>query len=152
MAVQNSTQAALVPTAVSAPARSLRPTEKHGRQRILYANFAASAYVWAQNDFGVVGTLPKGARITLVQIVAGAFGAGVTLDVGLFTRLDNVAQTGTENAIVAAQAVASAVTLVLNPLNLDTELATDSIVGIKFEGGNPADNIALTIAITYVID
>lgn len=146
----------------------IKANELHGRVRIAYFQFQAdrdaTGGVVAQNDTVRLAQLPEGARLIGGTIKHGAFGASVTLDLGL-RGLDNSGFI--TKAITGGGAVADDPDAIATDLDvaaagqkaLFEEAAylfyeTDKEVELycTFEGANPADNVELSGVIHYVVD
>lgn len=115
----------------------------HGQLGVLIATTPATA-AWAQNDTFVIGRLTKGTRIlSSSKVKHGAFGASVTMDVGV-----RDATTGTvidADGLAAALNVAAAGTkevsggALLQPAGYIC--TADVVVYATLAGANPTDDI-----------
>lgn len=143
----------------------LKPNELGGRKRIAYFSFkadrdAASAVV-AQNDSVNLCNIPAGARLIGGKVRSGAFGASVTLDLGLKGAdgsgyLDVAATSVADDpdAVATNVDISSAVVFELfeEPAYRYYETEKELILTCLFEGANPADNVELAGHIEYVVD
>lgn len=142
----------------------LKTNELHGRVRMAYFQFQAdrdaTALVVAQNDDVRLCQIPAGARLLGGEFKHGAFGASVTLDIGL-RALDNSGYLN--NALTVADdpdALATELDVAaagfknvfeLTPyLFYETEKELE--VYALFEGANPADGVELSGYVMYVVD
>lgn len=142
----------------------LKTNELHGRVRIAYFQFRAdrdaAALVVAQNDDVRLCQLPAGARLIGGEFKHGAFGASVTLDIGLraldgsgyLDKLNTVADdpdalaTNLDIAAAGFKDVFEETPYILYETEKELE------VYALFEGANPADNIELAGYVFYVVD
>lgn len=70
-------------TALAASPKVKAAAYDHGRVQVLVASSPAVA-AWAQNDTFLIGVIPKGCRILRTgKVMHGAFGATVTMHVGV---------------------------------------------------------------------
>lgn len=144
----NSTQ---ITGLASSPKTKVAPFD-NGSSQVLIATTPAVA-AWAQNDTFVVGVIPKGSRIlSSSKVKHGAFGASVTMDVGV-----RDAVTGTvidADGLAAALNVAAAGTkeisggALVQPTGYIT--TADVTVYATLAGANPTDNILAEFEIHYL--
>lgn len=116
-----------------------------GRVRLAYFNVAAITGL-AQNDLVNLCKIPKGARIIGGRLDHGAYGASVTLDIGI---------SGSENKYLSAADISSAGQKdIANTLalNLGSVTTAEESVQAKFEAANPSDTAVLNGYILYVLD
>lgn len=146
----------------------LMVNELHGRMRIAYFQFQAdrdaTGAVVAQNDTVRLCQIPAQARLVGGQIKHGAFGASVTLDLGL-RGLDNsgtitIKATGDGGTADDPDAIATDLDIAAagqkalfeEPAYLFYLTEKELELYCKFEGANPADNVELSGCIFYVVD
>lgn len=135
----------------ASPKTKVQPYD-NGSPQVLIATTPAVA-AWAQNDTFVIGTIPKGSRILSVSKVKhGAFGASVTMDVGV---RDAVTATVIDaDGLAAALNVAAAGTkeisggALLQPTGYIT--LADVTLYATLAGANPSDNILAEFEIHYL--
>jgi hypothetical protein len=139
-------------TALAAVPKVKAAPSDHGRVQVLIAATPAAA-AWAQNDTFVIGTLPKGSRITRDSNVwHGAFGSSVTMDVGI---------RGVDGTVVDADGLAAALNVaaagtkqvnggaLLNQVN-GYVCPQDVVIYATLAGANPTDDIQAEFEIHYV--
>ena len=150
MAEFNSRQATSL---ASSPKVKMSPYD-HGEINVLIATTPATA-AWAQNDTFLIGVIPKGSRILRSgKVWHGAFGASVTLQVGV-----RAAGGGTVIDAAGILAAASAATAGLIK-NLDTGNLLNAVNGYvttadvdvyaTLAGANPTDDIQAEFEIQYL--
>lgn len=126
-----------------------------GQERKLIAGTPAVA-AWAQNDTFVIGVVPKGSRITRSgKVWHGAFGASVTLAVGVRDAVTKVAIDAAGLLAATSAATAGLVKNIdtgalLNQVNGYITLA-DVEVYATLGGADPTDNIQAEFEITYIV-
>ena len=143
----------------------LKPNELHGRVRIAFGQFQAdrdaTGAVIAQNDTVRFVTIPKGARLVGGFLKHGAFGASVTLDIGLKAAdgsgyLDAAGTVADDpdalatNVLLGAAPGTKSVFAETPYLFYETEKELE--VTLLFEGANPADNVEISGYLEYVVD
>lgn len=148
MAEFNSRQAALVAAGSKTLSNSV------GKLRTLVITTPATA-AWAQNDTLASGIrLPKGVRFLASSFVSHeAFGASVTLDVGIRNFDTKVAIDA--DGIASAVAISSAGRSALNngalvAAGVESLTTADTEVYATFIAANPTDNAQLRIEVHYL--
>jgi hypothetical protein len=140
-------------TALAATPKMKASPFDHGKVSVLIATTPAAA-AWAQNDTFVIGTLPKGSRVLRTsKVYHGAFGASVTMDVGV-----RAADTGTvidADGLAAALNVAAAGVKDINGGALSSAVngyvtTADVVVYATLAGANPTDDIQAEFELHYV--
>lgn len=135
----------------ASPKTKVAPTD-NGALCVLVATTPAVA-AWAQNDTFVVGVIPKGSRIlSSSKVKHGAFGASVTMDVGV--------RDATTGAVIDADGLAAALNVaaagtkeisggaLVQPTGYIT--TADVTVYATLAGANPTDNILAEFEIHYL--
>lgn len=143
----------------------LKPNELYGRVRIAYGQFQAdrdvSGGAAAQNDNVRMVTIPKGARLVGGTVKHGAFGASVTLDIGLrgadlsgYLSADGSTTADDPDGVATNVDISAAGSFdlfeELGFLYFETEKETELM--FLFEGANPADNVQAEVSVLYVVD
>lgn len=137
----------------TAPKTKVLPYDNGGLNVLVGTTPAAAA--WAQNDTFVIGTIPKGSRVLRSgKVWHGAFGASVTMTVGL---RDAVTKTAVDAAGILASASVATAGLVKN---LDTGAllnqaggyitTADLEVYATLAGADPTDNIQAEFEIHFL--
>ena len=109
----------------SDPASLIDVAEQGGRLRMSYDIHSVAA---AQNDTLVMGIIPKGARVYMINIIHGACGTSSTLEVGVKGGANDLYATGYDNS------AAGSTSIVVSP----AELAADTELLLTFEGAAKA--------------
>lgn len=142
----------------------LKTNELHGRVRMAYFQFLASrdavGAVVAQNDDVRLCQLPAGARLLGGQFKHGAFGATVTLDIGLRALdgsgyLDKALTVADDPDALATNldiAAAGFKDVFEETTYLFYETEKELEVYALFEGANPSDAVELSGYVQYVVD
>lgn len=126
-----------------------------GRISVLIATTPAVA-AWAQNDTFEIGVIQKGSRILRSgKVYHGAFGASVTMDVGMRKLSDGSVVDA--DGIAAALNVAAAGVKDLNGGSALAGVSTSAIVAQEdwvlyatLGGANPTDDIQAEFEIHYI--
>lgn len=118
-----------------------------GRMRVAWFE-SPDTYDAAQNDRLRLAKLPDGARVIAGRVDFGAFGAGVTLDIG---------DDADEDRYLAAESVASAgqtdfANTVATGMGHKIVGSNQTTIWAKFEAADPAADIQLDGYILYVQD
>lgn len=127
----------------------------NGQINVLIATTPATA-AWAQNDTFEIGTIPKGARLLRSgKVYHGAFGASVTMDVGI--------RKASDGTVVDADGLATALNVAaagVKDLNGGSALAGVTVANIvatedwvlyaTLAGANPTDDIQAEFEIHWV--
>jgi len=118
-----------------------------GRVRVAWFETQAT-WAPAQNDRLKLAVLPDRSRVLRGRVDFGAFGSGVTLDIGDDADEDRYA------AAVAVATAGQADFANTAALGMGHEISGSNqrTLWAKFEGANPTDNIALKGYVLYVID
>ncbi len=124
---------------LSVPPVAMFPTEFEGRVRVAYAQLVGGEQVLNTNDDVRLFVLPAGSRPLLFIVNHGAFGTGVTLDIGTSPGA---------NTFVSGLSVAAAGRVATVPLTLAV-LANDTLVHATFKSANPADDQSLEVICLY---
>jgi hypothetical protein len=142
-------------TALAASPKVKAAPYDHGTVSVLIATTPATA-AWAQNDTFEIGTLPKGARILRSsKVYHGAFGASVTMDVGVRDTPEAGAAVIDADGLAAALNVAAAGVKDINGGALVAAangyvLTKDVVLYATLAGANPTDDIQAEFEIHYV--
>lgn len=141
MATHDSVQFAKLGS-VTKSAEPIEANEAGGIVRVLHANHDNATATLAENDLVNLFKLPRGARPLQLHVTHGAFGAGVTMDIGW---------SGDEDALESAIDVAAA-GVAFGWSNDLSKVTAEKTVQAKFEGGNPVDSVDFDIWLMYVLD
>ena len=116
-----------------------------GRLRVAYFSVAAITGL-AQNDLVNLTKVPAKARVIGGRIDHGAYGASVTLDIGI---------SGDSDKYLSALDISSAgQSDIANTLALNQGVATtvEETIQALFEAANPSDVVVMSGYLLYVID
>lgn len=136
------------PATVARTAAETKLNPANGQElRVAYAKITASSLTIAQNDFINLFDLPEGAIPMFIKYTDGVRGALATLDIGTIDL--TAAATVDEDRFEAAVDVSAGATQNWLVVDDSTPLTAPATVRAKYEGANPADNVALEVWLAY---
>lgn len=140
-------------TALAASPKVKAAPYDQGRVSVLVATTPAVA-AWAQNDTFEIGTIPRGSRILRSgKVYHGAFGATVTMHVGVRAASDGTVISATGLAASLDVAAAGNKTIdggaLLNAVN-GYVTTQDVVVYATLNVANPTDDIQAEFEIHYI--